>query len=243
MAAVPLNVSVIIPALNEGALIAKAVERAWKLAPREVIVADGGSSDGTPESARCAGAHVCTSPVGRARQQNAGAQHASGELLLFLHADAWLAADGLSQIEEAVVSQQAQCGAFRQKIDAEGLLYRWLERGNAWRVRCRGLPYGDQGIFVRRRLFEELGGFPDVRLLEDVLLMKTLRRCAWPALLPGPLHVNARRWQRHGVIRQTVRNWLLLSAARAGVHPDRLARFYALLSQPDNPRQPDESGN
>ncbi len=142
-----------------------------------------------------------------------------------------------------MAESQADCGAFRQQIEAEGLLYRWLERGNAWRVRRRGLPYGDQGIFVRRPLFEELGGFPDVRLMEDVLLMKALRRRAWPALLPGPLHVNARRWRRQGVIRQTIRNWLLLSAARAGVHPNRLARFYALHCPPEKQRPPDEAGS
>lgn len=239
----PPGVSIVIPALNEGALIAQAVQRAWRLGPREVIVADGGSSDGTADSARSAGAQVCSSPPGRARQQSAGAQHASGEFLLFLHADAWLAEGGLRQIERAAAENQAHCGAFRQQIEADGLLYRWLERGNAWRVRLRGMPYGDQGIFVRRSLFEELGGFPDVRLLEDVLLMKALRRRAWPALLPGPLHVNARRWQRHGVIRQTIRNWMLLSAARAGVPPDRLARFYALHFPLDKHRSPDEGGS
>ncbi len=221
------SVSVVIPALNEGERISASVALAWKLAPREVIVVDGGSVDGTAEMARSAGAQVCSSPAGRARQLNLGASRAAGECLLFLHADTWLAADGLSQIAEALADPHAQCGAFRQRIEAEGRRYRWLERGNAWRVRRRGLPYGDQGIFMRRALFESLGGFPEVRLMEDVLLMKRVRRRVWPVLLPGPLYVSARRWQRYGVIRQTARNWLLLAAAAAGVHPDRLAAFYA----------------
>lgn len=227
MAAMPLRISVIIPALNEGPLIAEAVERAWKLAPDEVIVVDGESADGTAELAHSGGAQVHRCSPGRAKQLNLGASRAAGECLLFLHVDTWLAPDGLSQIREALAEGRAHCGAFRQCIEAAGRIYRWLERGNAWRARRRGLPYGDQGIFVRRALFEQLGGFPQVRLMEDVLLMKALRRQAWPVLLPGPLYVSARRWRRYGVLRQTARNWLLLSAARAGVHPDRLARFYS----------------
>lgn len=101
-----------------------------------------------------------------------------------------------------------------------------------WRVRRRGLAYGDQGIFVRRAVFEALGGFPEVRLMEDVMLMQALRRRSRPAPLPGPVYVSPRRWQKHGVLRQTVRNWLLLSAFRLGVHPDRLAAFYAPHQSP-----------
>ena len=222
-----MRVSIIIPALNEGANIAVAVRRAWETCPLEVIVVDGGSDDGTAELAREAGAGMLETPPGRARQQNAGARQAAGEVLLFLHADTWLAPAGLSQIVEALANSRVLCGAFRQRIEAEGRLFRWLERGNAWRAQRRGLPYGDQGIFVRRLAFEELGGFPEVRLMEDVMLMKRLRRRTRPVLLPGPLYVSARRWRRHGVLRQTARNWLLLSAARLGVSPDKLAAFYA----------------
>jgi rSAM/selenodomain-associated transferase 2 len=221
-----LKISIIIPALDEAANIASAVERAWATGTHEVIVADGGSSDGTPELARQAGALVISSPCGRGVQQNRGAAAASGEMLLFLHADTWLAPDALVQITSALGDRDVICGAFRQQIEASGRIYRWLERGNSVRVLWRGLPYGDQGIFVRRAAFDAAGGFPEVALLEDLLLMKTLRRRAWPVLLPGPIHVSARRWQRHGVVRQTARNWLLLSAARLGVSPDKLAVFY-----------------
>ena len=101
-----------------------------------------------------------------------------------------------------------------------------IEWGNAWRVRLFKLAYGDQAIFVRRAVFESLGRFPELQLMEDVFLMKRLRRAGRFVLLPDRLTVSTRRWQRHGVIRQTLRNWTLLSLALCGVSPDRLARFY-----------------
>jgi rSAM/selenodomain-associated transferase 2 len=221
-----VKTSIIIPALNEAANITSAVGRAWATRPLEVIVADGGSNDGTPELAERAGALVILSPCGRGVQQNRGAAAAKGDVLLFLHADTWLVDNGLEQIAAASSNPGVLCGAFRQRIEASGRLYRWLERGNALRAAWRGLPFGDQGIFVRREVFHEVAGFPEVGLMEDVLLMKQLRRRGRPVLLPGPLYVSARRWQQYGVIRQTARNWLLLTAARLGVPPDRLAAFY-----------------
>jgi rSAM/selenodomain-associated transferase 2 len=222
-----VRVSIIIPALNEEPNIRQAAERAWQTGAGEVIVVDGGSHDATAEAAREAGCRVLAGRRGRGAQQNLGARAAAGDVLLFLHADCWLAPDGLAQIARALDDRRQAAGAFEQRIEADGLLFRLLERGNAWRVRRRGLAYGDQGIFVRRELFDQLNGFPEVALMEDLLFMKRLRRVVWPLLLAGPLHVSARRWQRHGVIRQTVRNSLLLAAARLGVPPDRLARYYA----------------
>jgi rSAM/selenodomain-associated transferase 2 len=202
----------------------------------EVIVVDGASSDETAQIARAAGARVETSPRGRALQQNAGARLASGDVLLFLHADTWLAEGSLGQIAAAMARANVQHGAFCQAIDDSGRIYRWLERGNAARVRWLGMPYGDQGIFVRRVLFEELGGFPEVPLMEDWLLSRRLRRIAPPVLLPGPLNVSARRWRKHGVLRQTARNWSLVAAARLGVPPARLARYYLPHATDDKPR-------
>jgi rSAM/selenodomain-associated transferase 2 len=221
------SVSIIIPAFNEAERIVAAVSRAVTSGAQEVIVVDGGSEDGTLELARQQPCQTLSGPRGRAVQQNLGARHARGDVVLFLHADTWLEPDGVRQIGAACDDPRVVAGAFRQRIEAEGRLYRLLEWGNAWRARRRGLPYGDQGIFVRRTAFEAVGGFPEMRLLEDLLLMKRLRRQTKPVLLPGPLHVDARRWRRHGVLRQTARNWLILTAARLGVHPDRLAEFYA----------------
>jgi rSAM/selenodomain-associated transferase 2 len=163
---------------------------------------------------------------GRAKQQNAGANLASGEVLLFQHADTLLCQTSISQIRQLLSDTDVLAGAFWQHIDAQGWLYRLLEIGNAKRIRRHGLPFGDQGIFIRRTTFLELGGFPDVPLMEDLLLMKKVRKLAKPRLLPGPILVNARRWQRHGVVRQTLRNHMLRLAHGCGASPESLARFY-----------------
>lgn len=221
-----MKVSVIIPALNEASSIARAARSAWKAGADEVIVVDGGSVDETLSIAKTEGCEVVVSAPGRAIQQNAGALRATGGVLLFLHADNHLNPRAIEQARNLLADSNAKCGAYRQQIDARGFAYRLLERGNAWRVCWRGLPYGDQAIFMRREFFESLGGFPEVRLMEDLLLMKKAKQVAWPRLLDGPVYVDARRWQRHGVIRQTLRNWTLLAAHRLGSSPDKLASYY-----------------
>lgn len=224
------HISVIIPTLNEIDHVDASVRHAAALGPLDVIVADGGSRDGTQEAAAAAGARVVTSRPGRGPQLNVGALAAQGETLVFLHADTWLAPPARAQLDGALEDARTVCGAFRQRIDASGVVYRALERGNALRAGVCGVPYGDQGIFVRRAAFDSVGGFPDEPLMEDVELMRRLRRIGRPVLLPGPLHVSARRWRERGVARQTARNWMILAAWSCGVSPRRLARWYS----PDN---------
>ena len=222
----PQSVSIIIPILNEAALAAHAIERAWAARPLEVIVVDGGSADGTYEIAAAGNCRALQSQHGRGVQQNTGARHARGSVLLFLHADTWLVPGGVRQIQRACEDPAVHVGCFRQRIEADGFAYRLLERGNAWRASRLGMPYGDQGLFFRREFFEQLGGFPETPFMEDWHLMRRARRHSRPVLLEGPLYVSARRWQRQGIVRQTMRNWLLTSAATLGISPERLARFY-----------------
>lgn len=221
-----MSVSIIIPALDEAPSIAQAIARARALSPCEVIVVDGGSGDETVARSVPAADLVLTAPRGRAAQQNAGAKASRGDVLLFLHADCWLEPGSLEPVHAALGDPSCVGGCFEQRIDAEGLRFRWLERGNALRVNWWGLAYGDQGIFVRREVFERLGGFPPLPFMEDLFLMQRLRREGRFVLLKTRLHVSARRWERKGVVRQTAQNWLLTALARCGVPPARLVRFY-----------------
>ncbi|MEM8947368.1 MAG: TIGR04283 family arsenosugar biosynthesis glycosyltransferase [Planctomycetota bacterium] len=221
-----MRISVVIPTLNEALCVRKAIVSCWESGFEEVVVADGGSTDGTQRIAAEFGALVVQGTRGRAAQLNLGAQHAAGEVLLFLHADNWLSAAAGQQIRSSLEEETISAGAFRQHIEARGYLYRLLECGNAARVGWSGLAYGDQAIFMRRDVFGKLGGYPDVSLMEDLLLMRKFRKLGRVALLPGPVYVSPRRWQRKGVLLQTLRNWSLVTAERLGVSPNRLARFY-----------------
>jgi rSAM/selenodomain-associated transferase 2 len=223
-----VKISVVIPIWNEAERVAGAIERAWGAGADQVIVAvaDGEADDRTEAVATRCRCRVVRSRRGRGAQQNAGARAATGDVLLFLHADTWLAAGAIGQLRSAIRDRRVVFGAFEQRIEAAGWLYRALERGNTLRAKRFGRPYGDQGIFVRRKVFLEAGGFPEVRLLEDLLLVRRLSRRWRPKILPGPIFVSARRWQKNGVVRQTARNWLLLAAHRLGASPDELARFY-----------------
>jgi len=221
-----MRISLVIPAVNEALWIERAVHCAHEAEFDEVIVSDGGSDDATRELAIGSGARVIQGARGRAVQQNLGARHATGEVLLFLHADNWLDPSAGDQLRECLRNPHVLGGAFEQQIDASGVLYRLLEWGNAARVRRTGLAYGDQAIFMRRETFDQLGRFPNVGLMEDLLLMRSFRRIGKPVLLPGPLHVHPRRWQRRGVVRQTLCNWSLLGGEALGIDLDRLAKFY-----------------
>ena len=219
------NVSIIIPTLNEASCIAAAIAALRRQQPREIIVADGGSTDATVQQARAAD-RVLATPRGRAAQMSAGAAHAHGEYLLFLHADCTLADGALAAIGPTLRRASIIAGCFSMRVAATGLLYRSIDACATARVRLTGIAYGDQGLFLRRRDFERLGGFPSVRFMEDVLFSRTLRRHGRVVVLPHAIHVSPRRWRRVGLVRQTLRNWTLTTLALAGVPPDRLAAYY-----------------
>jgi rSAM/selenodomain-associated transferase 2 len=221
-----MRISIIIPTLNEAGRIEAALGRARALGAAEVLVADGGSSDGTPALALAAD-RVLSTPRGRAVQQNAAAAVATGDVLLFLHADCWLAPGALEGVAAALADPASVGGCFRQAIESPGVAYRLLEHGNALRVRALGWAYGDQGLFVRRDVFRRLGGFPELPLMEDLYFTKRLQRVGRFRLLPQRIHVSPRRWERSSVLRQTLRNWRLIALAHCGVSLDRLAEHYA----------------
>ncbi len=222
-----LRVSVIIPTLNEEAVIRAAIDSARQAGADEIIVADGGSTDRTVEIASVETTVVRSETAARAAQQNAGAAVATGDVLLFLHADCELHINGITEMRERCeLSSDFVAGCFYQRIDLEGWRFRMTESGNQWRVRLLRWAYGDQGIFVAAEAFRDLGGFPDVKFLEDLLLMKSLKGRGSFLLLSSPLKVSARRWQRRGLFRQTFRNWAIVIAAQFGASPNWLARFY-----------------
>lgn len=220
-----MKISVIIPVINEAERLGTTLDSAREAKADEIIVVDGGSNDRSREIAKEYKCKLVDSLPGRGPQQNRGANAATGDVLLFLHADCSLGLESLEQIRRLEV-QGAFCGCFRQRILAKGWTYRLIERGNALRVRLRGLYYGDQAIFISRQMFDSVGGFPDEPLMEDLLLARRTKAQVWPTLLPGPVYVNARRWQRNGPIRQTIRNWLLVGRLYLGASPDVLSKSY-----------------
>jgi len=157
---------------------------------------------------------------------NIGAAQATGDILLFLHADCQLETGALDAAKGCLSSRNVIAGCFTMQVQAAGWLYRWMDAWASARVRISGMIYGDQGLFLRRDDFLRLGGFPELHLMEDVFFSRVLSREGRVVVAPKRIFVSARRWQCSGLIRQTLRNWALVGLAGAGVHPDRLARYY-----------------
>jgi rSAM/selenodomain-associated transferase 2 len=222
---VAMGVSVIIPTLNEEGSLAATLRELRRQRPHEILVADGDSTDRTRDEAGDADRFL-TAPRGRARQMNAGAARATGDVLLFLHADCSLEDGALAAAQRCLRRRDIAAGCFTMRVWASGRLYRLIDACATARVRLTGIAYGDQGLFLRRELFERLGGFPPLRLMEDVFFSRHLRRHGRIIVVPPRIFVSPRRWQHTGVLRQTLRNWALTALAAAGTHPDRLAAFY-----------------
>jgi rSAM/selenodomain-associated transferase 2 len=218
-------ISVIVPTLDEEQTIAQTLANLRRQRPHEIIVADGGSRDDTCLRANDADL-VVQAPRGRATQMNQGAAHATGDVLLFLHADCSLEATALAEAERCIDMPGVAAGCFSMRVDADGLWYRLIDRCATARVCLSGLAYGDQGLFLRRDLFQQLGGFPQLALMEDLFFSRALRRHGRIVVAASRIHVSPRRWRRTGLVPQTIRNWLLTALAFGGVHPDGLARFY-----------------
>ncbi len=219
-------ISVVIPALNEAENILQAIESVRQQdREAEIIIADGGSVDSTPELAR-PHAQVIHSPRGRAAQLNAGARSATGEVLLFLHADSRVAPGALAKMRQTLDNPGIAGGSFTLVFDVDNLWLRFYARCS--NIDCLCFRYGDQGIFVRRAIFEQMGGYADIPLMEDIDLMRRVPRFGRRALIRGyPVTTSARRFVEHGIIRQEVLNVALVAGWFLGVKPQTLAKWYA----------------
>ncbi len=217
--------SVIIPTLNEAGNMRETIERA-RDRDAEIIVVDGGSRDRTRDMARAAGARVLISRKGRALQQNAGAGAAQGKVLLFLHADTRVPARYAVHVFEVLLPRRTAAGAFRFRTDCRIPLIRAVEWMTNLRSSVFQLPYGDQALFMQKSLFDEVGGFPELPIAEDLFLMRRLRKRGRVRIAPAEAVTSGRRWERLGVIRTTLINWLIMAECYLGISPGVMAARY-----------------
>jgi rSAM/selenodomain-associated transferase 2 len=213
-----LKLSVVVPVLNEAPGIRAALEALAPLRARghEVIVVDGGSSDGTADIAAGLCDRVLTAPRGRAAQMNAGARVANGDMLLFLHADTRLPADFM-------IPDSSVWGRFDVRIDSRHPLLKVVACAMNLRSRLTGIATGDQAMFVRRDVFP---GFPEIALMEDVALSRLLKRLGKPKCVHERVTTSGRRWEAHGVLRTIFLMWRLRLLYFLGASPEALARKY-----------------
>lgn len=222
----PLTVSIVVPALNEaseiGATLASALNQ---LGPAEVFVVDGGSTDGTPEVAARSGVRVLDAPRGRARQMNAGAAAARGDVLLFLHADTRLPPGALAAVRDALADPAVAGGCFRTTFDVAASPWMRLWQARLW-MRWHRLAFGDRAPFVRRWAFDAAGGVPDQPIFEDLDLVRRVRRHGRFVFVDADVVTSGRRFRANGALGQQARNLALWLGWNAGIAPSRLKRFY-----------------
>jgi rSAM/selenodomain-associated transferase 2 len=219
-----MRLSIIVPTLNEAAAIGATLAALAPLRGRghELLVADGGSDDGTRDLAAPLADRVIVAPRGRARQMNAGAAAATGDALLFLHADSRVPAGADQLIFHAL--EKSAWGRFDVAIEGRSALLPVIAFFMNLRSRLTGIATGDQAIFVRRAAFD---GFPEIALMEDIAFCKAMKRRAAPASLREKVTTSGRRWERQGVLRTMLLMWRLRLAFFLGAEPDELARRYA----------------
>jgi len=225
-----MKLSVVVPTLNEEPYLAKTLETIPGDA--EVIVSDGGSADGTVAIAKRHGARVVPGDQGRARQMNRGAETVAGDVLLFLHADCTLGPEAMNQIEVALRDAAVVGGSFRMSIRRAGWTLRWIAATANARARYLQMPYGDQAIFVRRRDFEAIGGFPEIPFMEDVAFVRSLKRRGQLVCLGETVITGARHWERLGPVATTLLNWTMVTLYLLGVPPEKLEPYYRRWRQP-----------
>lgn len=221
-----MRVSVIVPTLNEATVVATTLAHARQPGVHEVIVVDGGSTDATRALAGALADVVMSAPRGRAAQMNAGAARATGDLLLFLHADTTVP-PGFAQAAIAACERTNVVGGhFEVRLDPPAPLLRLTAALMNWRSRLTGIATGDQTIFIRRDAFEQLGGYAAVPLMEDIDLSRRMKRLGRLACLHERVTTSARRWQRDGIVRTILLMWSLRLRYALGAAPERLHARY-----------------
>ena len=209
----PEEISIIIPTFNEKGTISQCLETVVDIPGIEVIIADGGSTDRTVEIAeQHRDVKVVTSLMGRSVQMNKGAECAGGKIFLFLHADCVLPREVVLNIRNVLGGSSFVGGAFKIRLLSDKLLYRIIEKGINFRSKIFKLPYGDQGLFVKRSVFEELGGFREMPNCEDLDFVCRLKKQGKIAILDERISSSIRRWEKHGILQTSLRNQFLLTS-------------------------------
>ncbi len=231
-----ITISVIIPTLNEERTIAATLAHTASLGFEELIVVDGGSTDETPallesyrlktQSSALSPVHWVTAPPGRARQMNEGAKASHGEILLFLHADTQLPRDANTVINRALADRRMAGGRFDVRFDRPSMWGTIISKTMNWRSRLSGLATGDQALFVRRPIFEQMGGFADMPLMEDIEFSGRLKQAGATAALTATVTTSFRRWQQQGPLRTILLMWILRFLYWIGISPSHLAKWY-----------------
>jgi rSAM/selenodomain-associated transferase 2 len=222
-------ISIVIPTYNEAGNIDELLQELVTIPEVEIIVVDGGSSDRTPELVAEYPVKFIVTHPGRASQMNLGAKAAQGEILLFLHADSRLPEDFVQLITKIFRLHQSEkwiAGAFELEISGDLPGLRMVEKLVHWRSHLLQFPYGDQGIFLRAETFAEVGGFPDLPIMEDFQLVRQLQKLGKIAIVPAKIKTSPRRWQKLGVWQTTIINQLVIVAFFLRISPEKIANFY-----------------
>jgi rSAM/selenodomain-associated transferase 2 len=222
--------SIIVPVLNEADQINPLIEHIHNqgFGPLyEVIVVDGDPQGGTVRIIQDKDVIAITTEKGRGRQMNAGAAVARGEILIFLHADTKLPDGALEKINRALEDQNYVGGAFDLRIDSDRLFLKYIATRASLRSRWNRIPYGDQAIFIRKKYFDQIGGYKEIPLMEDVDLMRRIKKDGKQIVIfPDKVRTSARRWESEGALYTTLRNQILVRLFYLGVSPHRLAKYY-----------------
>jgi rSAM/selenodomain-associated transferase 2 len=222
------KISIIIPVLNEAKGITRTLSALQPLRAKghEVIVVDGGSDDTTAPLSQALSDQVISSPRGRARQMNAGARVARGDLFVFLHADTQLPEEADTRIMGRLERDRKDWGHFDVTLSGSHPLLPLIGCLMNWRARLTGIATGDQTTFVRRDLFEKVGGFPEIELMEDIAFSKLLKKHGSPLCLKESVKTSSRRWEKNGILRTVLLMWRLRLMYFLGLSPKRLAQIY-----------------